>query len=78
MPVGETPGFEPPDLSPYLVVSPKFDPGPAVLVRDCPHRERCGCQVPRCHAGKGDAEGGARATYAHCLKCVGGPQQSSP
>lgn len=49
------------------------DPHDAALwraVRDCPHRERCGCQVPRCTANKGDQEDGTRATYARCLACV--------
>jgi len=39
--------------------------------RSCPYRDdRCGCDFPTCHAGRGDHDGGSKASRERCLSCL--------
>ena len=41
------------------------------VIRSCPYRDhRCGCDLPTCHAGYGDHDGGEKASREHCLACL--------
>ena len=37
----------------------------------CPYRDHhCGCNIPTCHAGYGNHDGGEKASREHCLACL--------
>ena len=41
------------------------------IICTCPYRDpHCGCDLPTCHAGYGDHDGGEKASREHCLACL--------
>ena len=41
------------------------------MIRGCLYRDHhCGCNIPTCHAGYGNHDGGEKASREHCLACL--------
>lgn len=46
--------------------------GRLAIIKTCLYRDSwCKCELPRCHAGRGDWDDGRQTSVANCLDCLG-------